>query len=138
MQWSHRARSGKKNVRVFSRKSGLEEDMAKLFRAAIMGPPGSGKGTISKRIAESFGLKYLSSGHFLRDSIAANSGMSPLLRKTTVEEFCWSPVRVLRLRLNTSARFLVESFMIKTFHHVRCRDSAALLTEDNIGTILPP
>lgn len=47
--------------------------MAKFVRAAIMGPPGSGKGTISKRIAETFGLKYLSSGHFLRESIAANS-----------------------------------------------------------------
>lgn len=52
----------------------FKEDMAKLFRAAIMGPPGSGKGTISKRIAQSFGLQYLSSGHFLRESIAANSG----------------------------------------------------------------
>ncbi|KAG8003188.1 Adenylate kinase 4 [Nibea albiflora] len=48
--------------------------MAKLFRAAIMGPPGSGKGTISKRIAQSFGLQYLSSGHFLRESVATNTG----------------------------------------------------------------
>lgn len=48
--------------------------MAKLLRAAIMGPPGSGKGTISKRIAQSFGLQYLSSGHYLRESIAANTG----------------------------------------------------------------
>ncbi|KAM9383813.1 adenylate kinase 4, mitochondrial isoform 2-T3 [Pholidichthys leucotaenia] len=47
--------------------------MAKLFRAAIMGPPGSGKGTISKRIAQSFGLQYLSSGHFLRQGIAAKT-----------------------------------------------------------------
>ncbi|XP_068599293.1 adenylate kinase 4, mitochondrial [Brachionichthys hirsutus] len=47
--------------------------MAKFFRAAIMGPPGSGKGTISKRIAHNFGLQYLSSGHFLRESIAANT-----------------------------------------------------------------
>lgn len=39
-----------------------------------MGPPGSGKGTISQRIARSFGLEYLSSGHFLRDSVAANTG----------------------------------------------------------------
>lgn len=53
--------------------------MAKLFRAAIMGPPGSGKGTISKRIADSFGLQYLSSGHFLRDSITANTGRSQQL-----------------------------------------------------------
>lgn len=53
--------------------------MAKLLRAAIMGPPGSGKGTISKRIAQTFGLQYLSSGHYLRESIAANTGKINLL-----------------------------------------------------------
>lgn len=55
--------------------------MAKLFRAAIMGPPGSGKGTISKRIAQSFGLQYLSSGHFLRESVATNTGRIRLHRR---------------------------------------------------------
>lgn len=54
--------------------------MAKLFRAVIMGPPGSGKGTISERIAQSFGLKHLSSGDFLRENIAANTGW-PILDK---------------------------------------------------------
>ena len=54
--------------------------MAKLFRAAIMGPPGSGKGTISKRIADRFGLQYLSSGHFLRDCMAANTGRKHLTK----------------------------------------------------------
>ncbi|TNM88245.1 hypothetical protein fugu_006466 [Takifugu bimaculatus] len=54
--------------------------MAKLFRAVIMGPPGSGKGTISKRIAQSFGLEYLSSGHFLRDSVAANTEAGVLVK----------------------------------------------------------
>lgn len=38
-----------------------------------MGPPGSGKGTISDRIALSFGLKHLSSGDFVRESIAAKT-----------------------------------------------------------------
>lgn len=52
--------------------------MAKLFRAAIMGPPGSGKGTISKRIAQSFGLLYLSCGHYLRESIVAKTGKKHL------------------------------------------------------------
>ncbi|CAG11594.1 unnamed protein product, partial [Tetraodon nigroviridis] len=50
--------------------------MAKLFRAVIMGPPGSGKGTIAHRIARTFGLEYLSSGHFLRHSVAAKHRFS--------------------------------------------------------------
>lgn len=50
------------------------EDMSKLFRAVIMGPPGSGKGTISERIAHNFGLKHLSSGDFVRENISAKTG----------------------------------------------------------------
>lgn len=64
-------------LRCSQSESVFEEVMAKLFRAAIMGPPGSGKGTISKRIAQSFGLQYLSSGHYLRESITANTGRLP-------------------------------------------------------------
>ena len=71
--------------------AGCFGEMAKLFRAAIMGPPGSGKGTISKRIAQSFGLQYLSSGHFLREAIAANTGMAidePNIEVTYVNFVC--------------------------------------------------
>jgi len=40
-----------------------------VFRALIMGAPGSGKGTISERIVRDFGLKHLSSGDLLRSQI---------------------------------------------------------------------
>ncbi|KAM8960169.1 GTP:AMP phosphotransferase AK3, mitochondrial [Pelodytes ibericus] len=40
-----------------------------LFRAVIMGPPGSGKGTISERIVKLFALQHLSSGDLLRANI---------------------------------------------------------------------
>ncbi|XP_030898010.1 probable adenylate kinase 5, chloroplastic [Leptonychotes weddellii] len=46
---------------------------SKLLRAVILGPPGSGKGTVCQRIAQSFGLQHLSSGHFLRENIKANT-----------------------------------------------------------------
>ncbi len=39
-----------------------------------MGPPGSGKGTISERIVKDFGMKHLSSGDLLRREIASKSG----------------------------------------------------------------
>ncbi|KAK2543214.1 Ak4 [Columba livia] len=34
---------------------------SKLLRAVVLGPPGSGKGTVCERIARSFGLQHLSS-----------------------------------------------------------------------------
>uniref|UniRef100_A0ABM5G873 Adenylate kinase 4, mitochondrial isoform X2 n=1 Tax=Pogona vitticeps TaxID=103695 RepID=A0ABM5G873_9SAUR len=47
---------------------------SKFLRAVVLGPPGSGKGTVCERIAKSFGLQHLSSGQFLRENIRANSG----------------------------------------------------------------
>ncbi|XP_030049662.1 GTP:AMP phosphotransferase AK3, mitochondrial [Microcaecilia unicolor] len=44
-----------------------------LFRAVIMGPPGSGKGTVSDRIVKHFELKHLSSGDLLRANIQRGS-----------------------------------------------------------------
>lgn len=89
--------------------------MAKLFRAAIMGPPGSGKGTISKRIAESFGLEYLSSGHFLRESIATSSEAGVEVR-TYVERSILVPDHVMtrlmipRLQEMSNHSWLLDGF----------------------------
>ncbi|CAI5796555.1 AMP phosphotransferase AK3, mitochondrial [Podarcis lilfordi] len=47
---------------------------ALLLRALIMGPPGSGKGTVSARIVQHFALKHLSSGDILRDNMNRKSG----------------------------------------------------------------
>ncbi|XP_037530456.1 adenylate kinase 4, mitochondrial [Nematolebias whitei] len=68
--------------------------MAKLFRAVVMGPPGSGKGTISKRIAQTFGLQYLSSGHFVHEGIAAKTEAG-LLVKSYVEKGMLVPDHVM-------------------------------------------
>ncbi|KAM4722658.1 adenylate kinase 4, mitochondrial isoform 1-T2 [Rhinophrynus dorsalis] len=46
---------------------------SKLLRAVILGPPGSGKGTVCQRIAKNFGLQHLSSGNFLRQNIRSNT-----------------------------------------------------------------
>ena len=42
---------------------------ASSIRAIIMGPPGSGKGTVSERIVRDFGVSHLSSGDLLRSHI---------------------------------------------------------------------
>ncbi|NWZ27108.1 KAD4 kinase, partial [Asarcornis scutulata] len=50
---------------------------AKVLRAVVLGPPGSGKGTVCERIARSFGLQHLSSGQFLRESLGRGGGECP-------------------------------------------------------------
>ncbi|KFR07543.1 hypothetical protein N306_06270, partial [Opisthocomus hoazin] len=47
---------------------------SKVLRAVVLGPPGSGKGTVCERIARSFGLQHLSSGQFLRESLGGGGG----------------------------------------------------------------
>ncbi|NXD68549.1 KAD4 kinase, partial [Eolophus roseicapillus] len=50
---------------------------SKLLRAVVLGPPGSGKGTVCERISRSFGLQHLSSGQFLRESLGGGGGECP-------------------------------------------------------------
>lgn len=45
-----------------------------MLRAVIMGPPGSGKGTVSSRVVKHFALKHLSSGDLLRDNMNKRTG----------------------------------------------------------------
>jgi adenylate kinase len=46
-----------------------------MFNFLIFGPPGSGKGTQSVKLAEKFNLKHLSTGDMLRAEIAAGTGL---------------------------------------------------------------
>ncbi|CAK6441223.1 unnamed protein product [Pipistrellus nathusii] len=54
---------------------------SKLLRAVILGPPGSGKGTVCQRIAQNFGLQHLSSGRFLRENIKANTEVGDVAKQ---------------------------------------------------------
>ena len=48
--------------------------ISRLLRSIIIGPPGSGKGTISERIVKDFGNVHLSSGDILRENIRSQTG----------------------------------------------------------------
>ncbi|XP_067996936.1 adenylate kinase 4, mitochondrial isoform X3 [Melanerpes formicivorus] len=54
---------------------------SKLLRAVVLGPPGSGKGTVCERIARSFGLQHLSSGQFLRESLRGDGEVGILAKQ---------------------------------------------------------
>lgn len=90
--------------------------MAKLFRAVIMGPPGSGKGTISKRIAQNFGLEYLSCAHFLQDIAAGKETEAGVLVKNYIDKRMLVPDHVVtglmlpRLEQLSGHNWLLEGF----------------------------
>ncbi len=49
------------------------------LHALIMGPPGGGKGTLSKRIETDFGFTVLSAGDVLRAQVAQRTPVSASL-----------------------------------------------------------
>ncbi|KAK3521537.1 hypothetical protein QTP70_012001 [Hemibagrus guttatus] len=88
--------------------SGLKMILRNLFRAIIMGPPGSGKGTVSSRITESFGLQHLSSGDMLRANINAKSELG-LLMKSCIDQGQLVPDDVISRLILASLRDMEHS-----------------------------
>ncbi|XP_061325663.1 adenylate kinase 4, mitochondrial isoform X2 [Pezoporus occidentalis] len=72
---------------------------SKLLRAVVLGPPGSGKGTVCERIARSFGLQHLSSGQFLRESL--DGGGVGVLAKQYLERGLLVPDHVITRMMMT-------------------------------------
>ncbi|XP_043347194.1 adenylate kinase 4, mitochondrial isoform X1 [Dermochelys coriacea] len=87
---------------------------SKLLRAVVLGPPGSGKGTVCQRIAESFGLQHLSSGHFLRENIRAKSEVGVLAKQyleqgLLVPDHVITSVMMMELEKKQSQHWLLDA-----------------------------
>ena len=61
--------------------------MASVVRAVIMGPPGAGKATISRRIVEEFKLNHLSSGDMLRSQIDRQTTLGKEAQRQLIKGF---------------------------------------------------
>ncbi|TRY66799.1 hypothetical protein DNTS_009588 [Danionella cerebrum] len=76
-----------------------------VFRAVIMGAPGSGKGTVSTRIVQGFGLKHLSSGDMLRTNIEDKTDLG-LLMKSCIDQGQLVPDDIISRLIMSSLRDL--------------------------------
>ncbi|XP_045141323.1 adenylate kinase 4, mitochondrial-like [Echinops telfairi] len=88
---------------------------SKLLRAVILGPPGSGKGSVSQRIAQNLGLQHLSSGHFLRENIKANTEVGDMAKQyirkgLLVPDHVITRLRVSELENRSDQHWLLDGF----------------------------
>ncbi|KAM4527304.1 GTP:AMP phosphotransferase AK3, mitochondrial [Odontesthes bonariensis] len=89
--------------------------LQRVIRAVIMGPPGSGKGTVSARITKSFALKHLSSGDILRANINAKTELG-LLMKSCLDQGQLVPDAVMsRLILNDLRKIDQSGWLLDGF-----------------------
>ncbi|KAJ7986879.1 hypothetical protein DPEC_G00332980 [Dallia pectoralis] len=79
-----------------------------ILRTVIMGPPGSGKGTVSGRIVKSFGLPHLSSGDLLRSNIKAKTELG-LLMKSCIDQGQLVPDDIMSRIILTEMRNMDQS-----------------------------
>uniref|UniRef100_UPI00398F1DEF adenylate kinase 4, mitochondrial n=1 Tax=Pristiophorus japonicus TaxID=55135 RepID=UPI00398F1DEF len=88
---------------------------SKIFRAVILGPPGSGKGTISKRIAKIFGLKHLSTGDFLRSSARSDPEIGLLTKQYLDKEYLVPDHVTTQLMLGELKKMGEQSWLLDGF-----------------------
>ncbi|XP_022109859.1 GTP:AMP phosphotransferase AK3, mitochondrial-like isoform X1 [Acanthaster planci] len=111
--------------------------ISKVFRAIILGPPGSGKGTISSRIVRDFKLKHLSSGDLLRAQVR-NQTAAGLKAKDFMEQGALVPDQLMvdlilsELKGLSSADWLLDGFPRTVEQAKALADSIALDTVINL------
>ncbi|XP_071162907.1 GTP:AMP phosphotransferase AK3, mitochondrial-like [Mytilus edulis] len=109
--------------------------ISKIFRAVIMGPPGSGKGTISTRIVKDFNLKHLSSGDLLRSQIL-NKTTAGQLAKDYIDHGKLVPDNVMvDLILNELQNMKSHSWLLDGFPRT-VTQAGALLKKEPIDLVV--
>lgn len=88
---------------------------SKLLRAVILGPPGSGKGTVCERIAQNFGLQHLSSGHLLRENLKTSTEVGDVAKQylekgLLVPDHVITRLMMLELETRSAQHWLLDGF----------------------------
>jgi adenylate kinase len=83
------------------------------MRIVLMGPPGAGKGTQARRLAEATGMKHLSTGDILRAEVAAGSELG-LLAKGFMDKGDYVPdehiIAMIQKYINDPSGVLLDGF----------------------------
>ena len=79
----------------------------------FLGPPGSGKGTQSSKLAERFDINIISTGNILREEIS-NSSQNGKLAESYIKEGALVPdeivIEIIKNKINNLNNFLLDGF----------------------------
>ncbi len=79
----------------------------------LLGPPGSGKGTVAQRLEQEFHLKHISTGQLLREEIAKGTTVGKDLKKI-IEKGDLVPdelsTQIMRLEIKNAKNYLLDGF----------------------------
>ncbi|MEK6900428.1 MAG: nucleoside monophosphate kinase [Nanoarchaeota archaeon] len=83
------------------------------LKIALLGPPGSGKGTVSERLAEEFKLFHLSAGELLREEVAKGTSIGKEIQKY-IEKGRLVPaefvVQLVKLEVADKKKYILDGF----------------------------
>lgn len=90
-----------------------------MFRAVILGAPASGKGTISSRIVNHFGLTHVASGDLLRNEILNGSTLGTEAKKFVDSGKLVPDDLILKLVLSELTKLNSQNWLLDGFPRTR-------------------
>ena len=83
------------------------------MKIILLGPPGSGKGTVSEKLVKDFSLKHVSPGVLLREEVAKETTIGKDIKKI-IESGDLVPdqlvVEIVKLEINNKNNFILDGF----------------------------
>ena len=83
------------------------------MKIILLGPPGSGKGTVSEKLVKDFSLKHVSPGVLLREEVAKETTIGKDI-KQIIESGDLVPdqlvVEIVKLEINNKNNYILDGF----------------------------
>ncbi len=111
------------------------------MKLILLGPPGSGKGTISERLKKEFKLYHLSAGALLREEVAKNTTIGQQIKQYIDRGELVPPefvVQLVKLAVKNKTNYILDGFprSIEQANHIKELNIDAVILLDILESIV--